>query len=428
MSFNALNIDFYLCGGIHSKGYTPDEQTTALLQELTAILDRLQSDDYEPNLHTIWLSAKRPTFRQYYEQYYPETPYDIVDAETEKNARRAYTIAYPCAEVWYQMSTNHFPGENGQEVYVFCLNDAKAFGTKKPTDCRCREDTELLRWAMEGARKFVSAVERGTYQKEFLNRIAYPYREGWIKRKELWAVCPELRRRFLAPLTKRDIAKFMKTYNMAGKSEAAPLKNMTARVYYEACAALYEAWGLHGDSPFTDSESEHEHYGENKPTPKERYYAIAGDEDNGLKNVPMDDPEAFREWHRRRGPFFRKGKSSTAYGVVVPNLNGNLTVELIPVTDDDAKSGWRFIVFADFSSYTILAANALCDAGYPTQVGEPEVFFCMLTGDDDVEIVPAWEPASPFSIHLPPGTVGKAVAEKATWKNDCYETKRDTAE
>ena len=32
MSFNALNIDFYLCGGIHSKGYAPDEQTTALLQ------------------------------------------------------------------------------------------------------------------------------------------------------------------------------------------------------------------------------------------------------------------------------------------------------------------------------------------------------------------------------------------------------------
>lgn len=60
MSFNALNIDFYLCGGIHSKGYTPGEQTAALLQELTAILDRLQSDDYEPNLHTIWISAKRP--------------------------------------------------------------------------------------------------------------------------------------------------------------------------------------------------------------------------------------------------------------------------------------------------------------------------------------------------------------------------------
>lgn len=112
----------------------------------------------------------------------------------------------------------------------------------------------------------------------------------------------------------------------------------------------------------------------------------------------------------------------------MPNLNGNLTVELIPVTDDDAKSGWRFIVFADFSSYTILAANALCDAGYPIQVGEAEVFFRMLTGDDDVEIVPAWEPVSPFSIHLPPGAVGKAVAEKAIWKNDSYETKRDTVE
>lgn len=268
MSFNAMNIDFYLCGGIHSKGYAPGEQTAALLQELTSILDRLQSDDYEPNLHTIWISAKRPSFQQYYEQYHPETPYDTVDAENEKNARRAYTLAYPSEEVWYQMSTNHFSGENGQEVYVLCLNDVKVFGTKKPTDCRSREDMELLRWAMEGARKFVSAVERGTYQKDILSRIAYPYREGWIKRKELWAVCPELRRRFLTHLTKRDIAKFMKTYNMAGRSEAAPLKNMTARVYYEACAALYEAWGLHGDSPFTDSESEHEHYGENIWKPK----------------------------------------------------------------------------------------------------------------------------------------------------------------
>ena len=110
MSFNAMNIDFYLCGGIHSKGYAPGEQTAALLQELTSILDRLQSDDYEPNLHTIWISAKRPSFQQYYEQYHPETPYDTVDAENEKNARRAYTLAYPSEEVWYQMSTNHFSG------------------------------------------------------------------------------------------------------------------------------------------------------------------------------------------------------------------------------------------------------------------------------------------------------------------------------
>lgn len=85
---------------------------------------------------------------------------------------------------------------------------------------------------------------------------------------------------------------------------------MTARVYYEACATLYEAWGLHGDSPFTDSDLEHEHYGENKLTPKELYYATAGDEDNGLKNVPMDDPEAFREWHRRRGPFSAREKAA----------------------------------------------------------------------------------------------------------------------
>ena len=47
MSFNALNIDFYLCGGIHSKGYAPGEQTTALLQELTAILD------------AIWIGSSR---------------------------------------------------------------------------------------------------------------------------------------------------------------------------------------------------------------------------------------------------------------------------------------------------------------------------------------------------------------------------------
>lgn len=52
----------------------------------------------------------------------------------------------------------------------------------------------------------------------------------------------------------------------------------------------------------------------------------------------------------------------------------------------------------------------------------------MLTGEDDVTIVPAWELESPFSIHLPPGAVGKAVAEKTTWKYDCYEMKKDAGE
>lgn len=428
MPFNALNIDFYLGGGIHGKGYAPGEQTAALLRELAAVLDRLESDDYEPNLHTVWLSAKRPSFRQFYGQTRPQIPYDAADAETEKNARRAYSLAYPAAEVWYQMSTNHFPDESGQEVCVLCLNHVKAFGTKNAADCRSREDTELLHWAIEGARKFVSAVERGTYQREILSQIAYPYREGRIRRKDLWAACPALRHRFFEPLTKRDIAKFMRTYNRAGESEAAPLKDMTARVYYEACAVLYDALDLCGDSPFIGSDSERARCGENKPTPKERYYAVAGEEDNGLKNVPMDDPEAFREWHRRRGPFFCKGKSNTSYGAVVPNLKGDLTVELIPVTDCDANDGWRLMVFADFSSYTVLAANALYDAGYPIQVGDSEAFFDMLTGEDDVAIVPVWELESPFSIHLPPGDAGKAVAEKATWKFDCYEMKKDAAE
>lgn len=90
MPFNALNIDFNLRGGVHGKGYAPGEQTAALLRELTAVPGRLESDDYEPNLHTIWLSAKRPSFRQYYGRSHPQMPYDAADAEAEKNARRAY--------------------------------------------------------------------------------------------------------------------------------------------------------------------------------------------------------------------------------------------------------------------------------------------------------------------------------------------------
>ena len=53
---------------------------------------------------------------------------------------------------------------------------------------------------------------------------------------------------------------------------------MTARYFYEACATIYSALGLHRENviyQFEEQDTEHKRYGIGKQTPKEMYYALA---------------------------------------------------------------------------------------------------------------------------------------------------------
>ncbi len=76
---------------------------------------------------------------------------------------------------------------------------------------------------------------------------------------------------------------------------------------------------------------------------------------------------------------------------------------------------------------TIIAANALCEAGYPVKVYDTSEIIDRVEGNDYISVYPISE-STIFreAINLPKGDVGLAVAEKTVWDFDDFRMKEKT--
>ena len=426
MKYNALSVDHYQqsWGGPLS-AYAAGEKTKPMLIRLTQILDRLepQGDDH---LHTIWVKVKRPTFRQFYEYHYGyEIPYKEAADEVIREAKEYYADAYPHPKVWYRLSTKHFSLDESEEFYAFFLDNNYAFSVNDRNAKQEYDDPELLQWAIEEAELFVAEVQKNTYESHILRKIPFCYREGKIKRKDLWEACPEAKKEFFKNYKRKEINKFLSVFR-SGETRNTPLRDMTARQFYEACAVVYKALDFHRKNAvylFEENDAERKHYGECEQTPKEMYYAIADGRDDGLKDVPLDDPAAFYQWLCKEGPYYEFNGAHP--WEIIPSMSISHSMHLYPRKNE--RQEWNFLLSgeSDFRApETVIAANALYDAGYPVEVYGFDRIINRIEGNDELSVVPKRE--STFfseSIHLPEGKVGAAVAEKTVWEFDRYRMK-----
>jgi hypothetical protein len=115
-------------------------------------------------------------------------------------------------------------------------------------------------------------------------------------------------------------------------------------------------------------------------TPKEMYRAMADNRDEGLLDLPSDDPAAFTRWYRRcRGgghPFeICRGGNRT-----------HISLHVLERGD-----GWQ-LRLAGFSAVraveTARMAIALSEHGVPFMLEFPEEMLRMLSGEDFLGIVP----------------------------------------
>lgn len=422
---NAMQIDLYR----HFRGFwnsmSAGKDTKTMIIRLAGILDQLepQGDD---NQHTIWVKAKRPTFSQFYKQHYgDDTPYSAASSELMTEAKEYFHDVYPVSEVWYRLSLKHFIMNSGHEYYGLFIDNHYVFSVNDHNSNQEYDDTALLEWAIAGAESFVSEVRNGTLEDHILSRIPYCYRKGVIRRRDLWEADLESKKLFFTEFEQNDIDKFILVFT-TGKPVNTPLKEMTARVFYESCAVIYHALGIHrknAEYAYAESNEEYKHYSEAAQTPKEMYYSIADGRDDGLKNVPMDDPAAFSEWFHEDGPYFEFNGSHP--WEIIPSMNISDSMHLYPMKD---KDGWYFKLFGESvyrSPETVVAANALYDAGYPIEVEGYEKIAGCFDGSDYIPIVPIGEATIPCeSIHLPKGSIGKAVAKKTIWEFDNYSLAR----
>ena len=183
---------------------------------------------------------------------------------------------------------------------------------------------------------------------------------------------------------------------------------------------------MHGDTKtykYQETDTERAHYGGIEQTPKELYYALADGRDNGLKNVSMDDPAAFKEWRDRKGPYYEFNGSHP--WEIIPSFSISNSMHLTPCENTSGEcyfdlSGESPARMPD----TIFASNALYEAGIPFEINGLDKIFARIEGKDFIPVVPIYE--STFfgdCIHLPKGDAEALVAKKTIWEFDEYKLK-----
>lgn len=415
MKLNALMIRRYKSSCHGWESFEAGEKTKPLLIQLVNILDKLEPQGYD-NLHTIWVKLKRPTFRQFYDYYYAyDLPYKkAVDLDLDR-ARDDYEESYPEPYVWFTLSTKHFK-DSRREFYALFIDNTYVFSINDCNSHQEYDDEDLLKWAINEAEATIQAVKSGTYQSLVLDKIPYRYQEGRIRRKDYWEINPKAKESFFTPYKKKEIKKFYEYF--ISEEPGNPLfSEMTARVFYEACAIVYNSLGMqkeNRDYRFKEIDSERERYNTTQ-TPKEKYYSIADCRDDGLVNVPLDDPKAFELWSDHQGPYYESNGHHP--WEIIPSMSISFSMHLYPVKDE--KELYHFIISGESeprAPQTIIAANALYELGYPVEVQALETIIRRIEGKDYVKIVQNDEYCFYDSyIHLPEGTLGEAIAKKAEW-------------
>ena len=426
MRFNELDIEKYIGSGDHWKSFESGEQTKQMIIHLAEILDQLEPQG-EDNLHTIWAKVPRPTFRQYYEYHYGyDLPYHNTNDKTIKRIRKEYDETYPAPKVWHKLSVKHFTSKVSTEFYGFFIDNNYLFSINDCNDSSIREGTDLLNWAITEADAFVGDVLNGTLKKNVLNKIPFVYRVGKIRRSDLWKAYPISKRRFFKSFDRNVLKDFSKHFK-SGNTAIPLLPNMTARTFYEACAVVYNSLRMHGETNnymYQETDTERAHYGGIEQTPKEMYYALADGRDDGLKNVPMDDPVAFREWRGRNGPYYEFNGSHP--WEIIPSFSISNSMHLIPRETPSGEC--YFDLYGESPARmpdTIIASNALYEEGIPFEISGLDKIFARIEGKDYISVVPISESAF-FGdcIHLPKGDAESLVAKETIWEFDEYELKK----
>ena len=152
------------------------------------------------------------------------------------------------------------------------------------------------------------------------------------------------------------------------------------------------------------------------------YYANADGRDNGLIDVPMDDPDAFEEWAQGKGEYYTFNGSHP--WEIIPSFDISLSMHLAP---RKREAGYFFVLSGDSiprTPETIIAANALYEAGYPVEVVGLDGIQKRLEGEDYLTVAPQnVMDLLGQTIHLPEGRIGTSVTRKVTWEFDEYALK-----
>lgn len=367
-----------------------DESKNRLLQ-LKKLTDQFRPLD-DNGQRTFWVEMEPYSFEDFKSKYeqdeacYYDDDYNE-DELTETDLKEWFDAEYSPDTRWVKIECLSHTRRDGTFFYGIFVNSKYVASINDPNEQGYPMDaTEFIDWLETSIRKVKKMVTSGTYE-AFLIKLPYTQMEGRILRADFWNILPAVKKNYLSHLTEDDIHELQQ---YAGQERILSEPKMTARRFFEACAVVYNALELperEYSRGFEETEKERARYG--GVTPKEKYYACADGRDDGLKNIPLDDPEAFAEWYDGKGPYYEfNGRHPWE---IIPSFSINFSLHLY-LNKEQSESGDVYYFTISGSSFirsidTIKGYLALCRTGYPVRLYDSSVLINRVTGSDYIGIV-----------------------------------------
>ena len=388
---NTLKFD-NMIWALGSGNQTPrlDAESQQAMIKLVEVIDQLApiGDD---NRRDLWFSMPRATFEEYH-RYHDDEDY------TEEEIQSLYHSEYPDELCWYSLTSIHHHAVREEEFYAIFLNNRYILSINDSnSEYFPMNATEFIEVIKERVLAVIEEVKAGTYNDRIRKELPAKYKRGLILRKDYWDIYPHLREEYHKCFEPGEIEEFLR---MASEKDltARPsdcLTQMTARQFYDACYAGYKAIGYEprGHYQFEDTEEEHNRYG--GASAKETYYMYADGRDDGLLNVPIDDPDAFASWMNRERPYYEPNGSHPWEVVTSMSISHSIHLYVTNhVGDGTRDSKYHFaLAGGDFSRSpeTIEFFLGLYHAGLPVRLIDADSLVARLQETDEIGIISEFE-------------------------------------
>lgn len=288
---------------------------------------------------------------------------------------------YPNEFAWYELDILEDKDFRGIYINEYLIVNARYDDMLEGSTRDDEIVIMLCELMIKGIADCIELRKQNKYEELVKNVVPYKYRKGLIKRKDLWDIDPEEKKRTFEGLSENVYKKFC-TYVENGDNSIDKIERIekfTAFDFFNACAIGYKACGYDGiDLPIVDQYLKHAD-GRDEGLTGRRYGSKVGE------GVPLNDYKAWDNWYNDKS---RHG--GHPWEVC---RGGNSTHVSLNVSDysDDGKKGYYFIVAGKSFGRSVETVNfyvAIKEAGYPIIISDGEVILARFKATDYIGIVP----------------------------------------
>lgn len=260
------------------------KKVAAILHNLFASIQPIKPKiDFRDKIWSLWIRSERGPRSAFADDEEYQELLDLGEISSPADLEAMWQSYYPEPEKWHKVTLLQYERE-----FVLTLDSKLQIQMHLDTDRLSGADLdgdaqiEFLRWLRSEIENLVARItaDPDGYHQFLTENLPLRKRYGKIKRTLLWEHVKGIDR-LDQELGEANIEKFEQV--VQAMNEEKLLTAMTADDFFRYCEICYDA-----NDYFPNSKA---------ITPKEKYRKMADGRDDGLLEVPGDQPQALAEWY-----------------------------------------------------------------------------------------------------------------------------------